>query len=1249
MIKNNRYSIEGKIQRSTKSKALIHGIRVEAWGDTCSGDKLVASTLSNCQGYYRLHINDDELEQVHKGQVAVQIALLDREGNRIYASRDKKRIKINQRSKINIRLRDEQLETHSKTPASLEDLVNTSVSPHAIRSDIEAAIGLIAAPGSKQYISLRRSTLCPGPDFDIIDRLGRDAIEVLGGDVRISERFKFTLENLIQQQGIDIEHRRQTLAYLKQSMEKTPYDSTRYLQSPASSPSSAGQSMSLPIMAAAAYLYGGDFEPEGPLIGTLGVLCQFEALLSLQRYAVDALASQDGLRQFGGIIGGFGGECGPDDGPVRFPPRRRPCIPPVNEDLECARDLADLIRGSSRMRYFITGISPASACAGSLITITGNGFTDEAGRVEFRRRGTGGWISVEADSWTDTQIMVRVPANASCGLQLKIFEETARVCGRFIDIYRRGVLSANFAGAAVDIRSFRVNGQTTRLCVTPDDEISVSWDVCAGETISVKLLDEHGHVQTERTPAPATGSFTYSVPDGNTTRHWRAVIDASGACSPASQNREIDVWIHKRPNLSIQGMEVTQGIQYYRASQHLTDASDRGPDNSLQLVTGKSAWVRVYVRSGQDPDWDSGTLANVTGTLRVERISGGSISTVADLAPWAPGTVTAQANPAYAIERGNINTTLNFVIPAAQMTGRLRLSINLNSPSAPCGGGNASASTTVDVNMTQTIQVAAISIGYNGPNPAGGSNLVLGAPTLANVNTTLPYTLATLPISATFTSRIAGTITLTQPLTDAPSCAGCCSPNWVSLMTQIQAAAVFDGNQANWLYYGIMANGIPMGPVIGCAMGGVGAGAVNNGVTMAHELSHQLGRPHAPCGGVGAGDPGYPAYEPYDPAGAPTAATGEYGLDIRNGAIHPPTDKDFMSYCTPNWISIYGHQQMLNQAPLQSTTFPAGNSTGGGQGGIDMSFSRRDDLISLIGYVDEDNAYHVTHVARVTARPLVIGGTPVRQQAELLNKNGGKLSSAPVHITGAQAQGTGNCNCAGSPDLQPPYTFQALIPYAKGGQILQIRAGKDILWQKKAPAKTVKIRIEKASINKSGMLLLDWSVSADAKARLEYALQWSADNGKSWNGLASSLTENSCCLDISHLPAGSLHVNVLACDGFNTAKDQSKRLRNPTRAPQVDILNPDENAEVDVAKGLLLWGRAIDCHGEPLAEDALLWKLEGKTLGTGSELSLNSLPKLHGKKQLVLIATDKYGKRETKRTLVFPGKPRNKKRNHKNC
>jgi hypothetical protein len=66
--------------------------------------------------------------------------------------------------------------------------------------------------------------------------------------------------------------------------------------------------------------------------------------------------------------------------------------------------------------------------------------------------------------------------------------------------------------------------------------------------------------------------------------------------------------------------------------------------------------------------------------------------------------------------------------------------------------------------------------------------------------------------------------------------------------------------------------------------------------TVAHELGHNFGRFHAPCG-----DPaGVDAAFPY-----PDGGIGVYGLSFSQGQVHPPATPDLMGYCTPRWISDY--------------------------------------------------------------------------------------------------------------------------------------------------------------------------------------------------------------------------------------------------------------------------------------------------------------------------------------------------------
>jgi hypothetical protein len=698
---------------------------------------------------------------------------------------------------------------------------------------------------------------------------------------------------------------------------------------------------------------------------------------------------------------------------------------------------------------------------------------------------------------------------------------------------------------------------------------------------------------------------------------------------------EVDAGWLVRPH--VVGVEVTQGIQYFRAARHLTKASDRGPDNSVRLVARKPAWVRVYVRSGL-----FGTSQVLTGALLVEHRTGPFLAEwtpVATLLPVWPGTVPSQRDPDYVTERRTIRASINFVVGAALMEGMVRVTARIWAAADAARTPIDTWQETVDATLLQTLRVRGIFVHYNGPdptsNPANPPTVDLAAPGLANLQSTAAWTLTTNPVEATGVFSSAGQINWFAPLNDAATSPGSCSATWAALNYWLWLMKKHDGNRSDVIYYGLLPAQVPVGAVTGCEAHGVSAGRDRDQRSMAHEIGHGAKLLHAPCGlprfllvttdtsmtfvPNPTIDANYPAYEPYDPNNSPTASLGEYGLDITNGTIHPPTQKDYMSYCGPAWISLYHHAKLVyNDAfnprsvgvqhwqppdlvdpylwPWEYIPDPPFWDGPGDR------MQKAQPVITVLGMADGTGGLEVRSVMRLQALATTPGAATMPYVAQLLGGEGQVLASAP--LVRLPALGTG-CGCGHGVPAPGPFVFEAMLADVAPGAGLRIVRPTDeggpgeTVWTRDAPERRPVIRRFTVAIER-GQGRAAWQASGEGE--VEFSLQFSKDRGRSWNGLAVGLAGDGHRFSAETLPSGRLVFRLLAHDGFHSVSRLSRPIVVRRRPPIVSILSPAAGRPFFASAPLRLWAAVTEDDGAPADPTACEWLVDGRPAARGADV-----------------------------------------------
>ena len=335
-------------------------------------------------------------------------------------------------------------------------------------------------------------------------------------------------------------------------------------------------------------------------------------------------------------------------------------------------------------------------------------------------------------------------------------------------------------------------------------------------------------------------------------------------------------------NLRIAGMYLTQSAQNYAGT--------------VQLITGRNAYLRVFVVA-------SNTNA-VAPAVRVRYFNGGVLPFDSTLI-LSPGLATPTA-----VDESSLSYSWNVSVPAAWVQPGLAISAEVDPANAVVETDEtdnlfpAVGSVAMDVRTVPPLDVVFVPIIQKG---LPSNQQVPGNVTNGNKDQFLTMTQQMNPIASYNATVHANVTTTTLDTLQANNGNGA----WGTILGELDAVRLVEHSPK--YYYGVVkvSYGSGVAGVAYVSNQSIGARAAlgwdaqpSAGVVAAHELGHNWGRNHAPCGGPSGLDPNYPHSD---------GSTGSYGVDLTpTPTLEPATDSDIMGYCPNKWISDYTYQGMLS-------------------------------------------------------------------------------------------------------------------------------------------------------------------------------------------------------------------------------------------------------------------------------------------------------------------------------------------------
>ena len=516
-------------------------------------------------------------------------------------------------------------------------------------------------------------------------------------------------------------------------------------------------------------------------------------------------------------------------------------------------------------------------------------------------------------------------------------------------------------------------------------------------------------------------------------------------------------------DLAIDGLEVNQSIQ---TSQ-----------NTIPLVAHRPAMVRVYARTGRGEPPLAVTVALVA-------TRGGS-----PLGSLSLGPQSLAAAPG----RGDYASTFNARLPADWLWGQVELVAYVDPANAvhESDEGNNAAALTLTFNEVPPLDLKIVPVNYTHQGTLG-TGIYPGR----SIDPISDWLIRTFPLSAVNVTyhtgyNFSGDLSL--------------SSEWVRLLVEMTGLKAGEGAPDGQVYYALVPTRDDGNRWFIAGIAGIGwlghrvsvgldlNEAGRSGSLAGHEIGHNFGRAHAPCGGPSSVDAAYPY------AGA---SIGEYGLDVAsNTLLDPATTVDMMSYCRPEWISDYTYLALY--ADQRTSGLPASGAA----------------TPALLVQAQFDVAgtawlQPLYMFPQIPTPPAASGNYAI----ELLNTAGHVVVTHPVAVLEADEPGVSARLIHASVPL----------PAEPVARVRLRQAG--IVTAERALAAPPAARATASISTTAGTMTLGWG-SPETPALVRY----SADDGQSWTMLALNRRGGQLTVEAARLPGPAGRFQIVPADTMMSA------------------------------------------------------------------------------------------------------------------